>query len=236
MTSTSRDELLTQLVTLGLHYPAMRFGQLMAFACAMAGKPAPGRMEETSDAAAWEAITGHLSKRFGSSGTPIASDLKTLTPARAALVDVLKECGGQYPAVSTGQLLARLAALAHVNVYDAEDEQLVEAGNSTVAGLRWFDWYQDELRQHSTLCDRKDQPTYRCPCCRFLTLYERGGFEICPVCLWEDDGQDDADAGTVRGGPNGLLSLAQARANFLREKVCDPTFRDHVRPARPDEV
>ena len=50
----------------------------------------------------------------------------------------------------------------------------------------------------------------RCPCCGCLTLGERGGYEICPVCFWEDDGQDDHDADVVRGGPNRALSLTQA--------------------------
>jgi hypothetical protein len=54
-----------------------------------------------------------------------------------------------------------------------------------------------------------------CPCCHLPTLHARGVFEICPVCWWEDDGQDDADADTVRGGPNGPYSLTQARANAL---------------------
>lgn len=46
------------------------------------------------------------------------------------------------------------------------------------------------------------QPTYRCPCCGHLTLCGRAGYEICPVCFWEDDGQDSHDADEVRGGPN----------------------------------
>ncbi|MEJ0049461.1 MAG: CPCC family cysteine-rich protein [Rhodospirillales bacterium] len=45
-------------------------------------------------------------------------------------------------------------------------------------------------------------PTYRCPCCRSLTLCSRAQDEICPVCYWEDDGQDDHDADQIRGGPN----------------------------------
>lgn len=55
-----------------------------------------------------------------------------------------------------------------------------------------------------------------CPCCGYRTLNERAAYEICPICWWEDDGQDDADADadTVRGGPNGEYSLALARANF----------------------
>lgn len=34
------------------------------------------------------------------------------------------------------------------------------------------------------------------------------------MCDWEDDGQTDADADVVMGGPNGQLSLTAARANF----------------------
>ena len=52
-----------------------------------------------------------------------------------------------------------------------------------------------------------------CHCCRLPTLTERGVYDICPVCWWEDDGQDDADADLVRGGPNGHYSLTRARAN-----------------------
>ncbi|WP_171099328.1 CPCC family cysteine-rich protein [Ruegeria sp. HKCCD7255] len=29
-----------------------------------------------------------------------------------------------------------------------------------------------------------------CPCCRLPTLRERGNYEICMVCWWEDNGQD----------------------------------------------
>ncbi len=48
---------------------------------------------------------------------------------------------------------------------------------------------------------RQPVPTYRCPCCKFKTLHERGGDEICPVCFWHDDGQDERDADEIRGGP-----------------------------------
>ena len=59
-----------------------------------------------------------------------------------------------------------------------------------------------------------------CPCCRHRTLQERANFEICVECGWEDDGQDDADAHIVRGGPNGLLSLSQARLEY-QEAIAD---------------
>ncbi|WP_241308935.1 CPCC family cysteine-rich protein [Chryseobacterium arthrosphaerae] len=30
-----------------------------------------------------------------------------------------------------------------------------------------------------------------CPCCNYKTISERGNYEICPVCFWEDDGSND---------------------------------------------
>ena len=75
-----------------------------------------------------------------------------------------------------------------------------------------------------------------CPCCRHLTLSEGADFEICPVCFWEDDGQDDTDADEVRGGPNGALSLTEARRNFASFAACEQSAIQHVRSPRPEEV
>ncbi|WP_424927531.1 CPCC family cysteine-rich protein [Amaricoccus tamworthensis] len=57
-------------------------------------------------------------------------------------------------------------------------------------------------------------PLLNCPCCKLPTLRERGKFELCMVCWWEDDGQDDAQADEVWGGPNGDYSLTKARKNY----------------------
>jgi len=54
----------------------------------------------------------------------------------------------------------------------------------------------------------------RCPCCGYLTLEARGEYDICRICWWEDDGQDEANAEVARGGPNHGYSLAEARRNF----------------------
>jgi hypothetical protein len=64
---------------------------------------------------------------------------------------------------------------------------------------------------------------YKCPCCGRVTLKERGRHEICPVCYWEDDGQDDHDADEVRGGLNGHLSLSEARRNYRKLGSSDQT-------------
>jgi hypothetical protein len=76
---------------------------------------------------------------------------------------------------------------------------------------------------------------YACPCCASLTVPTRGQYESCPVCYWEDDGQDDHDADLVRLGPNGPLSLTQARTNYAAFGACDRTFLDKVRPPTAKE-
>ena len=65
-----------------------------------------------------------------------------------------------------------------------------------------------------------------CPCCGYRTLNERGEYSICTICWWEDDGQDNSRADTTLGGPNGDLSLTQARWNFLVYGISDPRRTD----------
>jgi hypothetical protein len=57
---------------------------------------------------------------------------------------------------------------------------------------------------------------YSCPCCGHPTLTERGGYEICGECGWEDDGQDDHDSEVIRGGPNGPVTQAK-QGNYAIE-------------------
>lgn len=54
----------------------------------------------------------------------------------------------------------------------------------------------------------------KCPCCQYPTLETRGDYEICLLCDWEDDNQDDLQAAEILGGPNGDYSLDEARQNF----------------------
>ncbi|MCY8937862.1 CPCC family cysteine-rich protein [Peribacillus frigoritolerans] len=65
----------------------------------------------------------------------------------------------------------------------------------------------------------------KCPCCGFPTLDERGGYDICELCNWEDDGQDDLYADEVWGGPNGDYSLSEARRNFNKHLIM---YRDKI--------
>jgi hypothetical protein len=78
------------------------------------------------------------------------------------------------------------------------------------------EWFEKYTAQMNVFAPASGGP-YSCPCCGHVTLVERGGYEICDECGWEDDGQDDHDAEVVRGGPNGPLSLADARTAYVRE-------------------
>lgn len=101
---------------------------------------------------------------------------------------------------------------------------------------QWFEWYVDQLDHHSVHQPRQEEAAYRCPCCGCKTLPERGGYDICPVCFWEDDGQDDPEADMARGGPNYGLSLTQARANYRSFGACAMRARQHVRKPLPEEL
>lgn len=71
------------------------------------------------------------------------------------------------------------------------------------------------------------KPAHReaCPCCGIRTLEERGVFDICLVCWWEDDGLDNRNA-EMQSGPNEGLSLTQARLNYQKYGIYNPTRTD----------
>jgi hypothetical protein len=75
-----------------------------------------------------------------------------------------------------------------------------------------------------------------CPCCGLQTLQHRGDYEICRVCWWEDDGQDNARANEVFGGPNGQQSLTRGRVNFLVHGLYDPQRVDLAQLANPADM
>jgi hypothetical protein len=75
-------------------------------------------------------------------------------------------------------------------------------------------WWPPLFRSGESLVIPVDPVLHPCPCCGFHTLSEpeRGSYEICRACGWEDDGVqfDDPD---YRGGAN-VESLNEARAAF----------------------
>lgn len=66
---------------------------------------------------------------------------------------------------------------------------------------------------------------FQCPCCYYPTLHEEDDDEICYLCGWQDDGQDDPYADEVWGGPNKDYSLTEARENFKKNYT---QYRDKI--------
>jgi hypothetical protein len=61
-------------------------------------------------------------------------------------------------------------------------------------------------------------PREQCPCCDYISLPERNNYLICPICFWEDDGQD-IDQIDDESGPN-HITLRQGRLNFKEFGAC----------------
>ena len=76
---------------------------------------------------------------------------------------------------------------------------------------------------------------FRCPCCGYKTLATAGALALCPVCWWEDDGQEDEDASEVRLTVNGQLSLNEAREHFALCGAAHPRFLPYVRKPQVTE-
>lgn len=85
----------------------------------------------------------------------------------------------------------------------------------------WFDRYHEE----SLAGMREPLPylseLYTCPCCGYPMLSERESYEICLLCWWEDEFEDDPHLDRV-SGPN-HITLREGRANFERHLISCPT-------------
>ncbi len=79
--------------------------------------------------------------------------------------------------------------------------------------IDWYEWYCQQASKGG-LAMYRDR--YLCPCCFMPTLEERAMHDICPICSWQDDGQDCHNAANVSGGANHGYSLKEARSNFRK--------------------
>lgn len=91
----------------------------------------------------------------------------------------------------------------------------------------------------SEFCHREDPEPYpkgkngkfQCPCCLHFTLDEVAGYDICPICFWEDDGTTSEHGFS----PNGI-SLDQGRINYLKFGASKERSVQHVRHPKPEEI
>src|SRR5438093_13495505 len=74
---------------------------------------------------------------------------------------------------------------------------------------------------------------YPCPCCGYVVLLTPGAYEICPICVWEDDIAQLRFV-HLRGGAN-KVSLAQAQQNYRTFGASEMPLGHLVRPPHTDE-
>lgn len=64
---------------------------------------------------------------------------------------------------------------------------------------------------------KKKESLLPCDCCGSKVIGERGNFEICPICGWEDDSAQASDP-DLTGGANDM-SLNDARATWKARAI-----------------
>ncbi len=69
---------------------------------------------------------------------------------------------------------------------------------------------------------------FQCPCCDYYALDGRGRHQVCPICCWEDDGQDLDRLDDV--SPTNHITLREARDNFASFGAADQAALSLVTP------
>ena len=91
----------------------------------------------------------------------------------------------------------------------------------------------DDMKKES-IRDDQNMKRFRCPCCGYYTLPDKGEYDICPVCFWEDDPVQEEDP-DYEGGAN-ELSLNECRENYRLYGACEQRFTGRVREPLPEEI
>ncbi|MEI3790168.1 MULTISPECIES: CPCC family cysteine-rich protein [unclassified Chryseobacterium] len=67
-----------------------------------------------------------------------------------------------------------------------------------------------KLYQLSINVNGTPKELFTCPCCNYKTILEKGNYQICRVCFWEDDGgKDESKYSHVNH-----MTLKEAKDNF----------------------
>ena len=73
--------------------------------------------------------------------------------------------------------------------------------------------------------ERLNKAVVRCPCCDFISLFQKNSFEICPVCFWQDDTLDSEGY----SGANSI-KIQEARDNFKKYGACSEDMVENLLP------
>ncbi|WP_081986669.1 CPCC family cysteine-rich protein [Chitinibacter sp. ZOR0017] len=69
----------------------------------------------------------------------------------------------------------------------------------------------------------------QCDCCDYFSILSGEGYEICPICFWEQDYFGIEEPDTPSGANHGL-SIREGRANFQNYGACTPELVKSVVP------
>lgn len=69
----------------------------------------------------------------------------------------------------------------------------------------------------------EDFSLLECLCCGYQTIAERGNYEICPICFWEDDGNND----TQKYSSVNKMSLTEAKGIYSNLGVISNKFYEY---------
>lgn len=77
---------------------------------------------------------------------------------------------------------------------------------------------------------------YTCPCCGYHTFKEplEGYYNICDICYWIDDMEQQKNPTNVNGANE--LSLQESIYNFIKYGVGDIKYKNYIRKALDNEV
>ena len=73
-----------------------------------------------------------------------------------------------------------------------------------------------------------------CPCCGCVTLQNRGYYEICHVCFWEDEPVASEYPDEVFGSNH--ISLNEARKNYQKFGACEQDALPYVNKPTGEEI
>jgi hypothetical protein len=58
-----------------------------------------------------------------------------------------------------------------------------------------------------------------CPCCHYLTLTNRGNYDVCPLCYWEDDGKSYNELDSYSSVNNSTLRVYRKKFEEKKFKL-----------------
>lgn len=114
-------------------------------------------------------------------------------------------------------------------IYDlaqVEDKDLVDAENG-ISLREYRKRYQELIRQNPNYNYQESQykkKTFLCPVCHKHRFPDRGTFEICPECGWEEDGIMDLYPDKYEGCANDLC-FNDFKARYERLLKENPNYR-----------